>query len=169
MALSIFKIATVEVASPATSIDFASIPQGYTDLKIVMSARNTNATVDSTYVLKLNSTNGTSKVLYANGASVGSLSSITVWGYVNAASSTANSFSSTEIYLPNYTSSAAKSASVDNVDETNATNAAMSMVAGVFSSVTSAVTSISLLACDNNQDNNRYFLPYTTATLYGIL
>ena len=43
MALQLFKIETVEVSSPVTSVTFSSIPQGYTDLKLVASVRSNRA------------------------------------------------------------------------------------------------------------------------------
>ena len=41
MALQLFKIADATVATPQTIISFSSIPQGYTDLKLVFSGRDT--------------------------------------------------------------------------------------------------------------------------------
>ena len=42
MALQLFKIETIEVASPVSSVTFSSIPQGYSDLIIKVSARGDN-------------------------------------------------------------------------------------------------------------------------------
>ncbi len=40
MALQLFKIQSVEISSPTSSVTFSSIPQGYTDLKLVGSVRS---------------------------------------------------------------------------------------------------------------------------------
>ena len=39
MALQLFKIATTSLSTAASSITFSNIPQGYTDLKVVLSVR----------------------------------------------------------------------------------------------------------------------------------
>ena len=45
MALQIFKIAEVTVASPQANIEFTSIPQGYADRMIFVSARSSLAQI----------------------------------------------------------------------------------------------------------------------------
>lgn len=167
MALQLFKIASAEVATPQASIDFTSIPQGYTDLKLVLSGRTTNG---GGYYDGLNimfnstSTGWTAKVLNGAGSTVSSLSSTTDRNYViNDQNATSNTFGNLELYIPNYTSSNYKTVSSDMITETNdATNNYMRLAAILWSN-TAAVTSI------NIYDTGKTFAAGTTATLYGVL
>lgn len=168
MPLQLHKIASVEVASPASSIEFTSIPQGYTDLKLVVSARTTAAAVQQSVLIKINSlaTGYADKYLYGSGSAAGSGAFGATAGFVGdtpSANATSNTFGSQEIYFPNYTSSVAKSWSIDSVAETNATAAYMELTAG-YNSTTSAISSISVLL-----NGAGSLVQYSTATLYGIL
>jgi len=155
----------------ASAITFLSIPQTYTDLKIVVSARDTNTpgnTDDGLFIQFNGVTSGYSnKVLYGNGSSASSGSNsygITSKSYVGAictGSATANTFGNTEIYIPNYTSSNYKSVSSDSVLESNGTQVIDALNASLWSN-TAAITSISL------STNGYTFAQYTTAYLYGI-
>ena len=145
----------------ASSIIFSSIPQTYTDLMIMHSARATTGTVAGNVTFSFNgsSANFTDKYMYGDGASATSGST----GGFNAGSTvgstaTANTFGNTSIYIPNYTSSNYKSFSVDSVDETNATTTYAVFIAGLWSQ-TAAITSITLTCA---------FAQYSTAYLYGI-
>ena len=170
MALQLYKIATVEVGSAgASSIDFTSIPQGYTDLKIVLSSRTARAdTVDTVYAQFNSSTTGYScKRLYGTGSAAGSdtpAAGATAFylGIIDGNNATSNTFGSLECYIPNYTSANYKSASNDAVSETNATDGWQTLIAALWSS-TAAITSISL------KNLNANYTQYSTATLYGIL
>jgi hypothetical protein len=162
------KIQTVTVGSGgASSIDFTSIPQTYTDLVIKTSARNTSTS--TTMYLEFNGSGGTAysvRLLYGDGSAAGSTSSssranIKNDGGADDSGYTASTFASSEIYIPNYTSSNYKSVSIDGVPENNATTTYMNMVAGLWSS-TSAITSIKLTLYTGN------FAQYSTATLYGV-
>ena len=167
MATTYEAIATVTVGSGgAANIEFASIPATYTDLLVKLSVRNTTATTvgNVTLDLQLNSltTGYTGKQLYGSGSSVGSLNrNNVIIGTLNSANDTASTFSNIEVYLPNYTSSNAKSYSVDSVSEGNVTTTELDLVAKA-NSTTSAITSLKFL-CDLNN-----FAQYSTATLYGI-
>jgi hypothetical protein len=88
-------------------------------------------------------------------------------GYIPAASDTANTFGSTLIYIPNYTSSNNKSFSADVVMENNNTSnggAFMVLDAGLWSQ-TAAITSITINTSSGGGSN---FVQHSTATLYGI-
>ena len=168
MALQLYKIGSVEVGSAgASTIVFSSIPQGYTDLKIVVSGRVSGAGADfhlNTY-LNGNTSSYTARAVYGTGAAAASYTS-TVAGYSGSlmgTSGTANTFGSAEIYIPNYTSSNYKSYSVDNVTETNGATVRTDLLAGLWSN-TAAVTSLTLTT-----DDGTAFVQYSTATLYGIL
>jgi hypothetical protein len=82
-------------------------------------------------------------------------------GVIDAASNTSNTFSNTEIYIPNYTSNNYKSVSTDSVMENNATEAYANLNAILWSN-TSAINSITLTPSAGN------FAQYSEFTLYGV-
>jgi hypothetical protein len=157
----------IELNASAASVTFANIPQtGYTDLKVVLSTRNSVAAVQVTNLLKLNAltTGYADKYLYGSGSAAGSGSLGTTSGFIGdapGASATASTFGNQEIYIPNYTSSNAKSWSVDSVAETNATGAFMELIA-VSNTTTSAITSLTISPSSGN------FVQYSTFSLYGL-
>jgi len=167
MANTFKKIQTVTVGSGgAATIDFTSIPQTYTDLKIVLSVRTTASGTAGTNSLSFQingvTTNRTNRVLYGTGSAVGSFSPTSAYGGAMAAAGvTASIFSSHEIYIPNYTSANNKSYSVDSVSENNATDGEQDLGAGLWSQ-TAAITSLTFLP------SNGSFVEYSTATLYGV-
>jgi hypothetical protein len=160
---------TINLTQSASSVTFDNIPQtGYTDLKIVVSARITNASINEYVVVKLNSstTNYYDISAFGNGASTGAAgNSNTVagvyWLGTPAASTTANTFGNAEIYIPNYTSSNYKTMSIDAVSENNATTAYQFLVSGSLRNV-SAVSSITLTPTAGS------LAAYSTFSLYGI-
>jgi hypothetical protein len=122
------------LSSAAGSITFSDIPQTYTDLKILVSARddrdgqpNTDLSLQVGYNGTINTGSiYTNKQLYGNGSTAGSQSSSTTYAYLgmsNGPTSTANTFGNTEIYITNYASANNKSVSTDGVSENNATTA----------------------------------------------
>lgn len=169
MALQLFKITDSTVASPVTSVTFSSIPQGYTDLIVKVSAKSSRVSANNTdyFKIKLNgSTTGYSdRSLYGNGsAAVSESNNATSYGFgfvLNGASS--STFSNFEMYIPNYTSSNYKSWSADGVAEDNATSAIAALNANLWSN-TAAITSISFESA-----NSANFLANSTFTLYGVL
>jgi hypothetical protein len=172
MANTFIKLSTVTVgASGAATIDFTSIPQTFTDLKLVTCLRNNNASPRTQIRVTFNSStsNYSGKILrgYDNttaDSTTTSTSYFDAWR-IPAATATTSVFSNDEIYIPNYTSSNYKSFSSDNVSETNVSSGTtnyMSLNAGLWSN-TAAITSISLTS-----DNATNFSQYSTATLYGI-
>ena len=171
MALQLFKIETVEVASPVATVTFSSIPQGYTDLKVVYSARVSAASVapDGLGVQFNGDTASNYKYnqLYGTGNSgVGSNAGTTAFqfgGQLTGASATGNTFGNGELYIPNYTSSNYKTSSCDSATENNSGQANVNLVANVWQS-TAAITSIKLY--DLGSTN---FVTGSTFTLYGVL
>lgn len=161
------KIASVTVgAGGSASMDFTSIPATYTDLCIKLSGRSARAAqqVDNLFITFNSTTSGyTMKALSGSGSAASSsgYSSRYASFSVDAAGSTSSTFSSHEIYIPNYAGSNYKSYSADSVSENNASNAQSDLVAGLWSN-TAAITSISLLPEVST------WVQYTTATLYGI-
>lgn len=149
----------------ASDIVFSSISGSYTDLVILLSLRtNRNATYDD-FRIVLNSTDGTSRILYGNGSIAGSFTqpTITISGGAGGNNTTASTFGNSLVYIPNYASTTTnKSLSMDAVQEHNATTAYQSINAGLWSN-TNAITSVQILPGDGT-----LLLQYSSATLYGI-
>jgi hypothetical protein len=167
MANTFVKIQTVTVGSGgAATIDFTSIPQTYTDLKIVLSARTNRASSVSDFLsitFNGSTTNRSGRELYGTGTSVGSITlAILGGGLIVGSTATASVFGSTEIYIPDYTSAKNKSLNVDSVSENNGSEAYQDLLVNLWSN-TAAITSISIFS-----NNSASFVQYTTATLYGI-
>jgi hypothetical protein len=171
MPITYNKIASVTVGSGgAASIEFTGIPATFTDLKLVLCARNDAATTVGGFHIQFNSStsNLSCRFLFGTGSTAGSSSDGTaIFGYTNAASSTASTFSNGEIYIPNYAGSTNKSVSIDSVMETNATGANMALTAGLWSQ-TAAITSLKLVTFNNSTSAAANFVQHSTATLYGI-
>jgi hypothetical protein len=168
------KIASVVVGSGGTSaINFTSIPQTFTDLKIVFSTRanRSGEQVDLARITFNDSnSNYSRRDLYgdytaAYSSSSSGASSYLPQGFSPASSATANVFSNNEIYISNYTSSNFKSISSDIVTENNSGTANygyLTISAGLWSD-TSAITKITI-----TNHIGTGFSQHTTATLYGI-
>lgn len=170
MPLQLYKIASTEVGSAGTSsIDFSSIPQGYTDLKLVYSLRSDRAGQSNDAVfLKINNnmTSLTTRLVEGDGSSVSGYttsSTSTKSGLATGASATSNTFANGEVYLPNYTGSTNKPYSGDSVTENNATSSITLLAAGLWSS-TSAINQLTIVPGYGTN-----WVQYSTATLYGIL
>lgn len=171
MATTFNKIATIEVGSGGTSsIDFINIPQTYTDLQIVFSGRASNTGVASDFRMNLNGYSGLLnwKTLYGTGSGV---SSSTFSGYsfanvgaISASGSTANTFNNATIYLPNYSGSTTKTATVDSVSENNGTEGQQQVTAVTWSE-TAAITQVTI----HPYGGGASFAQYSSASLYGIL
>jgi hypothetical protein len=169
MALQLYKIATVEVGSAGSAnITFSSIPQGYTDLCVKISARNDTVGNRFYTLISLNGSAASAisriRLMGFDGSNTNSTSAADSHiGTVGGTSTTASTFSNSEIYIPNYTAAVNKSISSDSLYENNSATAnTLGFWAGLWSS-TAAITSITL-TCDSGN-----FAQYSTATLYGIL
>ena len=167
MPLQLYKIASSELTTAAASITFSSIPQGYTDLKVVISARTDFASGNDNIKLSFNGSTASfgGKRLYGSGSAVASdtLTDNQSGIVCNGASGTSSTFNNAELYIPNYLSSNNKSYTIDAVAETNATTTFMYFVAGLRSN-TDAISSITF-----TPQGGTNFVQYSTFTLYGIL
>jgi len=172
MATTYTLISSVTVGSGgAANIEFTSIPATYTDLVVKLSARTTRNTGDanSIKVTFNSSTSGyTYKILLGTGSVATSTDQTAFFtnaswgGYANQnTGTTANTFSSHELYIPNYAGSNNKSLSTDSVTENNSSSAYAALVSSLWSN-SAAITSITL-APDGFD-----FVQYSTAYLYGI-
>lgn len=159
-------ISTVTVGSGGSaSIEFTSIPATYTDLLVKLSLRSDQANVYGSSTISLNNStsNFTYKFVYGEGATAARFGGSTnLSADQNGDSATANTFSSLDIYIPNYLSSNYKSISQDSVTENNATTAYAELGALLWSD-TAAITSIKVSAA-----STKVWKQYSTATLYGI-
>jgi hypothetical protein len=169
MALQLFEIADVTVSSPVTTVDFSSIPQGYTDLILKISARTNRAGTFDYITINFNNSSAdyTLRFLEGNGANAQSFTrttfSVNLIGRSNGDTATSNTFSNNEIYIPNYTSSNFKSISVDSVKENNISTAYTGLLAGLWSQT----TAINRLTITNGTGNS--YIANSTFTLYGVL
>lgn len=160
-------IATTTVGSGgASSIVFSGIPQTYTDLQIVYSARSNRSAVGDDFYIKFNglNTNLSSRILYGTGSAAASFSDagIAFVGYLTGDTATASVFASGSIYVPNYAGATYKSISGDAVSENNGAVATQVLSAGLWSS-TSAITQLSI-----HPYNGTLLTQYSSASLYGI-
>jgi hypothetical protein len=154
-----------ELASSQASITFSSIPQTFTDLLVVTSLRTSRSAVAEQVLISLNGSTSSFSVraLYGSGSSTASFSAGRDTLNAVSANATANTFSNSSIYLPNYTSANNKSFSADDVTENNGTEAYQFIIAGLWSD-TAAITSLALTPGAGGS-----FVQYSSATLYGIL
>jgi hypothetical protein len=172
MALQLYKIASAEVGpTSVANINFSSIPQGYTDLKLVVSGRADGAFDWHQLYLEINGSTSIS-VRMVQGAGSGTPASYTnsvgEFGPVlNGSTGTANAFGSAELYFTNYAGSSAKPVSVTGISETNAVGIYQIMSAGLYNS-SSPITQLTIKPRDASAAY-RNFVQNSTATLYGIL
>jgi hypothetical protein len=157
-------------AGGSTSMTFSAIPQTYTDLQLVVSSRSQGGGFNPTLNLEINADTSVSYVsrdLVGNGSAVGSntRNSLAYFfiGAHSGASSTANSFGSTTVLLPNYTGSANKTISCESVSEHNDPVAFQYIIAGTFPKTT-AITSLRVF-----DPGGGGFVQHSMASLYGIL
>jgi hypothetical protein len=171
MAANYVLLGEITVSTAVSSVTFSNIPQsGYTDLIIKASTRTNETTGGSVWDALLLRFNGSSSN-YSDRAIGGDGS--TAFSFANAfpnyifcgdianALVTANTFSSTEITIPNYLSSNFKTLSIDSVEENNSSTAQLDLTAGLWSN-TSAISSITLSGAVGS------FVPFSTFYLYGV-
>lgn len=148
----------------SSSISFTSISGSYTDLCLIASLRGTSA-AELRGVLNSSSTGYTNRFLSGNGASASSGTYVTTELYLGELeynTQTASTFSSHNIYVPNYSNTSyAKSLSTESTQENNATTAYAYMVASLWNN-TAAITSFTIKPSGGN------FAQYSTAYLYGV-
>ena len=162
------------LASSAASVTFSSIPATYTDLVIRWSARasTSGAGYQNTKITLNGATSGsiTSQTWLQNVAGSASSSRWDTsypgyfWFEFNTPSAgwTSNTFSSYEVYLPNYAGSTQKVGSVFGAAENNATNPYFMIASAVKNTTTSAISSIEIAVSSDN------FVSGSSFYLYGI-
>ncbi len=148
------------LVSAQASIEFTSIPADFTDLLFLASLRaDSGSTNDTTFLI--NGSAPTGRILTGNGSSAAS--NALFLAVSNGSANTANTFSNISLYIPNYTSAANKSLSLDSVFETNATTAFQVIGAGLWSN-TAAITTVRF-----SPEAATNYVAGTTISLYGIL
>jgi hypothetical protein len=159
----------IELNASAASVTFSNIPQtGYTDLKVVASSRGSSSGPAEANRIHFNgdttNTNYTGKRLLGSGSAASSdqTTAITPGFFNNLAGTTANTFSNSEVYIPNYTGSSSKSYSIDTVTENNGTEAYAALVAVRWSG-TAAITSMTF-----TPESAGNFVSGSTFSLYGL-
>jgi len=167
MAATYTLISSQVLGSSAASVTFSSIPQTYTDLKLVMSVRDLASYTQDYMVLTVNGSTGiySDVVLYANTGtgSVGSTTDTSSWmRYINGNTAASNVFSSAEIYIPNYSNTSYnKQMLIFSAQEDNSGTSYMAQTASLLRT-NSAISSITLAAASANIAINSSFY------LYGI-
>jgi len=174
MAATYELIASNTLGSSAASVTFSAIPATYTDLVLKWSGRSSTA-----------GTGYQNTKVTLNGLSSGTLTSQTWlqnlagsassnrWGtaypgyfwwefQTPSAGWTSNTFSSYEMYLPNYAGSTAKPSSLFGVAENNATDPYWMIASANLTQDTSAISSIEIAVTSGN------FVSGSSFFLYGI-
>lgn len=146
---------------------FSGIPQNYTDLRLVISARSARASSNSDGLqLSFNgsTSNYSKRSLYVDSNAVGSASaSNRIFNDIPAANVTASTFGSVHLHIPNYAGATNKSYSATGAWENNSSTVyGISVQVGLWSD-TSAITSLALTT-----SNNQNFVAGSTFYLYGI-
>lgn len=168
-------IASNVLGSSAASVTFSAIPQTYTDLVLRFSGRVGSGASTSMYgTFQANSNASTvysTRILYGNGSSVlndGASNRADLFSgfIINGSASTGNTFSSVEMYIPNYTSTSNKPISTFGVTETNATNPHIVIVAGLIR-ISSSLTSLTVYSGPTASPSD-LFTSGSSFYLYGI-
>lgn len=160
---------TIELTQSASSVTFDNLPtSGYTDLKIVASARTTNGAGPRDQIdINFNGDTGNQTYVLLFGipdVSTGSESGVEIrGGYMSGSTGTASTFGNAEIYIPNYRDGNTKAVLSYGVNATNAnTQGGMQFSNSLWNS-TAAITSIQLVS--NTASN---FVAGSTFSIYGI-
>lgn len=163
MTMSLVQTVTVG-AGGAANIEFTTIPQDATDLLLVLSCRPTGTEANVQVYFNSDNTDANYSVRRLNGN--GSTASSNSYAYpqigYTRSDYTASTFASLQLYIPNYTSSVAKSFSSDTVAENNATTSNQGIHAGSWS----GTSAISTLRIDPKFGTS--WAQHTTASLYKI-
>jgi hypothetical protein len=169
MAANYVLLERVTTTSSVATITIDNIPQtGYTDLKLVVSARGDAGSLPDV-MLRFNGDTGSNYIareLVGNGASAGTNGYTTSDAHVqtNGNTTTAATFSNAEIYIPNYrVAGVQKSFLGDAVNENNtASTLVQSRLVMWRWTGTDAINTINILTNGGN------YVANTTFSLYGI-
>jgi hypothetical protein len=154
------------LASSAASVTFSAIPATFTDLVVRYSLRLSPSQLIDTFTIGTNITGSIYSTIRLSGNGSAASSSVAqsgasafTSGFTNAGTSTADTFTSGEIYIPSYLASTAKPVSQAIFMETNGATAYIQAQAHLLNS-TSAINSITF--------SNNTFVSGSSFYLYGI-
>lgn len=166
-------IASNTLASPASSVSFSGIPNGYMDLVLKCSIRQDDTGAFNPTTIYYNVNNNSSS-LWSNTYLRNLSGTVTAGpnsgtninnGVANSSwsSATSNTFANTELYIPSYAVSQNKPSALFEVVENNAgSNYMIKVQANLFRS-TNAITSVQIIAYPGQQ-----FVANSSFFLYGI-
>lgn len=167
-------IQKIQLNGNASSVTFSNIPGTYTDLMLVLSGRTDysgglNGGVQDV-VIRVNNDSGNNysyRVLYGQTSTAGSFSGSSVssihFGNLPTANSTASTFCSNKLYIPNYAGSKNKSMSLTAARENNSTFGDNRAITGLWSN-TAAITRVDVIA----EYPSGSLVAGSTFYLYGI-
>ena len=178
-------IQTITVGSSGqANIEFTNIPQTYTDLCILLSARDSRTNDATNYTsLQINgNTSATVKYVSMVGAGSSTIyndtdtsnpASVSAGTMLYASTISTNAtvsgiFGNSQIYFSNYTGSNNKSVSIDAVNEHNASSVIGTFIAAGVFQTSSPITSIKLGIGYTAAGGGGTYQQYSSATLYGI-
>lgn len=172
MATTYTLISSNVLASSQSSVTFSSIPSTYTDLMLTCSVRSERAATFSSLRAYFNGSNtaiASTTRLTGDGASASTsrdsnISEGIFGGFTNAATSTSNTFSSHEFYIPNYLSTSSKPIAAFSAQENNTSTAYMQLNANLWRN-TSAISSITIQDYASGVQN---IVSGSSFYLYGI-
>lgn len=159
-------IETVTLNALGTStIQFLSIPQDFTDLLIKVSARSNVSGTRTNLLVRPNGSSANAsdrRLLGYDSSQVQSSTASNITLSVVGNTSTADTFSNNDIYIPNYTSSSAKSVSGESAVENNSTSSYLVMLTAGLWNDTTPITSLDLVLSSGS------FMQYSSISLFGI-
>lgn len=170
MATTFTKIASVELSTATSNIEFTSIPNTYTDLVLLCSLRTTNAVTYGVPLIRFNGattdTGFTNRTLLVDNQSISN--STTSQGLVirrcPSGNSAADYFGSATVWIYNYASTTTNKFLTGYMATPNNASAGSSIgIIGVAWADTTAISSLKIL--DDNAGN---FAQYSSVYLYGI-
>jgi len=172
MAATYNLISSQVLGSSTASVTFSSIPQTYTDLVLRMSSRDSSSTgTANSAVITFNSdalgaTGYSSTDLTGSGTAGASTRGTnqggSYWSRATVTGTyTANVFSNSEFYIPNYTATSQKQVMGTAASENNASGAFDAINAGLYTTTT-AISALTIWSGSGN------FVQYSSFYLYGI-
>ena len=172
MASTYTLISSNVLSSSAASVTFSSIPATYTDLVLLVSGRfdisNNGGRLrfngDSSALYSWTRIVGTGAAAESNNnATYGSpYDTFIYFSPINTSTQTSNTFSTNEMYIPNYTISQNRQVSLIGANENNSSSAFIVAEAGLYRSTT-AISSIALTS-----DGGGNWVSGSSFYLYGI-
>jgi len=161
------------LSSAVSTVTFSLIPQTYTDLRLVLSLRSSTKEGLDEYSNNRVRPNADANLSYNDyilgqynsGVATGVYSAQNIgilFNYANGNLTTGNTFSNTEIYFPNYTSSIYKSFIIHNAMENNSTKGLINIAGGVWNN-TAPITSLTI-----TEGNSGSYVVDSSFYLYGI-